>query len=78
MNITPLQNVAAQLQLFKEIEQKQRFLFVLGALVARLISLQKAAELLEIEPEWLLKLLDLMNIDFSYLSEVDIVQEQQW
>jgi predicted HTH domain antitoxin len=78
MNTTLLQNVAAQLQLFKEIEQKQRFLFVLGALVARLISLQKAAELMEIEPELLLKLLDLMNIDFSYLSEADIVQEQQW
>lgn len=32
------QPIAAQLQMFKEIEQKEQFLFVLGALVSKLIS----------------------------------------
>jgi len=32
------QQVAAQLQVFKEIERKEQFLFILGALVARLID----------------------------------------
>jgi len=72
------QPIAAQLQMFKEIEQKEQFLFVLGALVAKLISLHKAADMMKLEPDFLLTLLDLMGIEFSYLSEEDVELEQRW
>jgi hypothetical protein len=72
------QQVAAQLQVFKEIERKEQFLFILGALVARLISLHKAAEMMELDPDFLLSLLDLMGIEFSYLAEEDIELERHW
>lgn len=49
--------IASEIQIFKGIEQKENFLFVLGALVFRVISLKKASEIMEIEPEVLLKLL---------------------
>ncbi|WP_293090639.1 hypothetical protein [Moorena sp. SIOASIH] len=58
--------------------QKSNFLFVIGALVSRLISLQKAAEIMQIEPEVFLKILDLMGIEFSYLSSQDITIERNW
>jgi hypothetical protein len=72
------QSIASQLQMFNEIEQKEQFLFVLGALTAKLISLHKAAEMMKLEPDFLLTLLDLMGIEFSYLSEGDIELEKKW
>jgi len=44
----------------------------------RLISLQKAAEIMETEPEMFLKILELMDIDFSYLSDEDVLIERKW
>lgn len=52
-----LREIAAQVQIFPDIEEKERFLFVLGALTARVISLKKAAEVMKLEVEVLLKLL---------------------
>lgn len=75
---TTLQNIAAEVQLFNTLEQKENFLFLLGALMARLISLKKAAEILSLEPGTLLKILELMGIDFSYLTEDDIKTEVNW
>lgn len=73
-----LQQIAAEVQLFNTLEQKENFLFLLGALTARLISLKKAAEILNLDPETFLKILELMSIDFSYLSEADIATEKRW
>lgn len=73
-----LQNIAAEVQLFNTLEQKENFLFVLGALSARLISLKKASEILNLEPEAFLKILDLMGIEFSYITEDDIAAEKTW
>ena len=70
--------IAAEVQLFKNPEQKENFLFVLGALVSRLISLKKAAEIMEMEPEAFLQRLDLMGIDFSYLAAEDVALERNW
>ena len=72
------QEIASEVQLFQNIEQKESFLFVIGALVSRLISLQKAAEIMQIEPDVFLQLLDWMGIDFSYLSSEDIAIERNW
>jgi predicted HTH domain antitoxin len=73
-----LQNIATEIQLFNTLEQKENFLIVLGALTARLISLKKASEVLNLEPEVFLQILDLMGIKFSYLTEDDIAAEKTW
>ena len=73
-----LQEIALNVQMFPALEQKERFLFVVGALVSRVISLKKAAEIMELEVEVLLQLLEIMDIDFSYLSREDIALEKNW
>jgi predicted HTH domain antitoxin len=76
MNQELTRKIAAEVQLFENIEQKENFLFLIGALLARVISLRKAAEILQLEPTELLKLLDLMGIQFSYLSDEDVALER--
>jgi len=73
-----LQEIALNVQIFPDVEQKERFLFVVGALVSRVISLKKASEIMELEVEVLLQLLEIMDIDFSYLSKEDIALEKSW
>jgi predicted HTH domain antitoxin len=73
-----LQAIATEIQLFNTLEQKENFLFVLGALTARLISLKKASEVLDLEPAALVQILDLMGIELSYLTEDDISAEKTW
>ncbi len=72
------QKIAAEIQLFPEIEQKQNFLFVMGALAVKAISLQKAAEIMNLKTDVFLEILDLMGIEFSYLSEEDVMRERSW
>jgi predicted HTH domain antitoxin len=78
MNRELTKNIASELQLFKTVEQKENFIFLLGALISKVISLQKAAEVMEMELETLLQILDLMGIEFSYLSENDVATEKSW
>jgi hypothetical protein len=77
-NTELFQGIASEIQTFQNIEQKESFLFVLGALAARVISLKKAAEVMEIEPEVFVKLLDLIGFEFSYLSQEDVLIERDW
>jgi predicted HTH domain antitoxin len=78
MNRELTKTIASELQVFKTVDQKENFLFLLGALLAKVISLQKAAEVMEMEPEMFLQILDLMGIEFSYLSENDVALEKNW
>ncbi|WP_414527188.1 hypothetical protein [Nodularia chucula] len=71
-----LRNVASEIQLFNDIDQKETFLFVLGALFSRVISLRKAAEIMEIELDTFVELLDLMGLEFSYLTSRDVTIER--
>jgi predicted HTH domain antitoxin len=73
-----LQNIATEIQLFNTLEQKENFLIVLGALTARIISLKKASEVLNLETDTFLQILDLMGIEFSCLTEDDIAAEKTW
>jgi len=73
-----IKSIAVEIQIFKKLEQKEIFLFVLGGLVTRVISLQKASEMMEIEPDMFLNILDIMGIEFSYLSDEDVPIEQGW
>lgn len=78
MNKKLTQTIASEIPLFQNIEQKENFLFLLGALLAKVISLKKAAEVMQLEPAEFLKILDLMVIDFSYLCEDDVALEKNW
>jgi predicted HTH domain antitoxin len=70
--------IAANVQIFSDVEQKERFLFVVGALVSRLISLKKAAEIMGLEVEALLQILESTDLEFSYLTTEDIAIERSW
>jgi predicted HTH domain antitoxin len=78
MNRELTKTIASELQVFKTVDQKEKILFLIGALQAKVISLQKAAEVMEMEPEMFLQILDLMGIEFSYLSENDVALEKNW
>lgn len=78
MNQELARSIASEIQIFQSVEQKEKLLFLIGALMTRVITLKKAAEVLEIEPGTLLKILDLLNIEFSYLSEDDVLAERSW
>ena len=78
VNTQVFRNIASEIQLFPDVDQKENFIFVIGALFSRLISLQKAAEIMDMEPDMFVKLLDLMGLEFSYLSEEDIPPERTW
>ena len=71
-------SIALEIPIFREIDQKENFIFVIGALFARLISLRKASEIMDMKPEIFLKLLDVMRLDFSYLTEDDVALEKGW
>ncbi len=77
-NPITFQEIASEIQLFDNIEQKEKFIFVIGALVSRIISLHKAAEVMEMDTEVLLKILELMGINFSYLTTEDVDREKSW
>jgi len=71
-------NISNKVPFFKEEEKKRAFLEVIGALVLRIISLRKAAEILDMEEQVLLKILDDIGYPFSYLEDEDIVKEREW
>ena len=76
VNKEVLRSIASEIQVFNDIEQKKTFLFVLGALFSRVISLKKAAEIMEIELDVFIELLDLMGLEFSYLTPQDVALEK--
>ena len=73
-----LSQISNKVPFFKDEEKKKLFLEVIGALVLRIISLRKAAELLDIEEQLLLKILDDIGYPFSYLEDKDVMIEQEW
>jgi hypothetical protein len=78
MSQDTLHQIASEVQLFNTLDQKENFLFLIGALTARLISVKKAAEILNLDPETLTKIFELMGIEFSYLTPADISPEKSW
>ncbi len=63
--------------LFKTYEEKERFFKVLGLLVSHQITFEKAAELLKLDREKLAFLLDLLEIDYSFLDEEEANLEKE-
>lgn len=73
-----LKSIASEISHFQSIEQKETFLFVLGALASRIITLKKAAEIMETDIDDFLDLLDSVGFEFSYLEPEDILIESSW
>ncbi len=73
-----LREIVEQVPVFKSIEKKEKFLIVLSALSLRLISLSKAAEIMNMSTQTLLEFLDALGVSFSYLEEEDVDLERTW
>ena len=78
MQIDVLKPIVEAVPLFKNIEDKEKFLIVVSALKLRLVSLAKASEIMHMTKTGFLELLESLDIDYSYLSETDIEVEKTW
>ena len=80
MELSPLKEIASGLPFFKTVNEREKLLGVVGALVLRQVSLSKAAEIMGKGKgkEAFLELLDAMKVEFSCLEESDIETEAKW
>ena len=78
MDVSSLREIAHELPFFKTVDDREKLLGVVGALVLRRISLSKASEIMGMERERFLGLLDAMRLEYSYLEEQDIDVERKW
>jgi predicted HTH domain antitoxin len=69
--------VIEKFPLFEKYEEKENFFTALGLLFTRQITLAKAAELLEMTRRDFSRVLKLMGLDYSYLSEEEIELEKK-
>ena len=78
MQVSPLKEIAKDLPFFKTVDGREKLLGVVGALVLRRISLNKASEIVGMEKERFLGLLDAMRLEYSYLEDQDVDVERKW
>jgi len=78
MQIDILKPIVELVPLFRNIEDKEKFLVVVSALKLRLVSLARASEIMNMTKTGFLELLEALDIDHSYLSENDIEVEKSW
>ena len=78
MEIDELREVANDLPFLKSGEDREKLLGVVGALVLRRISLDKAAEIMGMRKDAFLTLLETVGVDYSYLEKEDLEAEKSW
>ncbi|MBC2696135.1 MAG: hypothetical protein HF982_12855 [Desulfobacteraceae bacterium] len=78
MQISPLREIANELPFFKTVDDREKLLGVIGALVLRKTGLSKASEIMGMEKERFLGLLDGMKLGYSYLENQDVEVERKW
>lgn len=78
MGTTSLREIADDLPLLKSSEEREKLLGVVGALVLRRISLDKASEIMGMRREAFLGLLEALGVEYSYLEEEDVEAERAW
>jgi predicted HTH domain antitoxin len=78
MELSPLKEIASELPYFKTVDEREKLLGVVGALVLRQVSLSKAADIMGMGKEAFIELLDAMRVEFSYLEESDVETEVRW
>ncbi len=76
MEIDELREVANDLPFLKSGEDREKLLGVVGALVLRRISLDKAAEIMGMQKAAFLTLLETVGVDYSYLKREDLEAEK--
>jgi predicted HTH domain antitoxin len=72
------EDISKDVPYFKDKEKKEIFLYVVGALSLRLISLKKAAELLNMDTATLLNMLENSGYSYSFLEKGDEQIEKEW
>jgi len=65
MESSPLKEIASELPFFKTVNEREKLLGVVGALVLRQVSLSKAAEIMGMGKEAFLELLDAMRVELT-------------
>jgi len=78
MQIDELRKIANDLPFLKSGEDREKLLGVVGALVLRRISLDKAAEIMGMQKDAFLTLLETVGVDYSYLEKEDLEAEKSW
>ncbi|RKY57519.1 MAG: hypothetical protein DRP94_08670 [Candidatus Latescibacterota bacterium] len=78
MGTTSLREIADDLPLLKSSEEREKLLGVVGALVLRRVSLDKASEIMGMRREAFLGLLEALGVEYSYLEEEDVEAERAW
>ena len=78
MGIAALQEIVDELPLLKSTEDREKLLGVVGALVLRRISLDRASEIMGMQREAFLGLLGALGVEYSYLEEKDVETERTW
>jgi predicted HTH domain antitoxin len=78
MKGTPLKEIANELPFLESAEERETLLGVIGALILRKISLNKASEIMGMERQSFVGFLDALGVRFSYLTEQDVETEKQW
>ena len=78
MQVEEIKPIVEAVPLFKSLEEKEKFLIVISGLKLRLISLSKAAEIMNMSRNGLLDLLAALDVDYSFLSPDDIESEKTW
>ncbi len=78
MEDNELREVAMDLPFQKSGEDREKLLGVVGALVLRRISLDKAAEIMGMQRERFLTLLETIGVNYSYLEQADLTEAESW
>ena len=78
MSMAFLRELAQGIHLLKSPEERERFLGVVGALTLRMISLNKASEIMGMSRETFLGLLEAAGVEYSYLEQEDVEIERTW
>jgi len=78
MEDNELREVAMDLPFLKSGEDREKLLGVVGALVLRRISLDKAAEIMGMQRERFLTLLETIGVNYSYLEQADLTEAESW
>ncbi len=68
--------VIEKFPLFESYKKKEKFFTIVGLLFTRQITLARAAELLEMSRDELSKVLKLMGLEYSYLTEEEAHHER--
>ncbi|MGA2386381.1 MAG: UPF0175 family protein [Candidatus Bathyarchaeia archaeon] len=72
-----MESVVDEFPLFKEREEKERFLVILGLLASRTVTLAKAAEVMGMSRNEFSALLRTAGFKYSYLDEAELKKEAQ-